>query len=44
MIGGEKTLRREGRDRAVLPGPPQHDDEDKGYARKTAPDIRKDHL
>ena len=44
MIGGEKTLRREGRHRAVLPGPPQHDDEDKGQARKIVPNIRKDHL
>ena len=40
MIGGEKTIRREGRDRAVLPGTSQHDDEDQGAPETTGPDPR----
>ena len=38
LLPGQETLRREGRDRAVLPGSSQHDDEDQGAPETTGPD------
>ena len=38
---GAKAVRREGRDRAVFSGPPQHDGENQGVAAPTRSDARK---
>ena len=38
-LSGSKAVRCSRRDRAVLAGPPQHDDEDQGAAEEARPDL-----
>ena len=39
ISSGSEAVRRARRDRAVLAGPPQHDDEDQGAAEEARPDL-----